>query len=147
MLFFSRTRSFVYGTAYVFFLLAATMYPFRFHFTAEYFQLRIPTINWFPIDLSAGQLDSRRIWADYFINIALFVPFGFLGFKAGSGKSVKWRIFRMILLGLVFSTGIEFTQLFTETRDTTLTDVIFDTTGTGIGALFAAAADQVFGAI
>jgi len=140
---FTRTRSSVYGVAYTLFLLAATMFPFRFHFTAAYFHHRVPTINWFPIDPYTGDLDSRRTYADYVANIALFVPFGFLGFKALWG-SPKGRILVMLAVGCIFSSGIEFTQLFTETRYTALSDMIFDTTGTTLGALLAAHLDRMF---
>jgi glycopeptide antibiotics resistance protein len=149
MPFFSRTRSSVYGVAYVLFLLVATLYPFRFHFTTEYYHHRLPTINWFPFDLSMTDFHSRRTWADYFSNVILFVPFGFLGFKACGGISRRLntrRVLGMLAVGLVFSAGIEFTQLFTETRFTSMSDVICDTIGTALGALLAAGIDVLFAA-
>ena len=137
--------------AYALFLLAATQYPFRYHFNADYFRLRTEHIQSFPKIIIGNHTVSRRNLADYPVNLALFFPFGFFGYRAisdrfsnsGRGRpstgSGTVRLFLLlVLVAFIFSTGIEFLQLFTETRFATVSDVIDNTTGAFVGVLFAA---------
>ncbi len=127
--------------AYALFLLAATQFPFRYHFNAEYFRFRTEHIQRFPKIVFSNHTVSKRNLADYPINLALFFPFGFFGYRAMGDKfsNSRGRITRpllLVLLACLFSILIEFLQLFTETRFATVSDVIGNTTGGMIGVLF-----------
>lgn len=67
---------------------------------------------------------KNHMWGDIFKNIALFVPFGFI---IGGRKCV--------LLGFLFSSGIEVTQYVTRLGYCELDDVLNNTVGTVLGVL------------
>jgi VanZ family protein len=75
-------------------------------------------------------------WKDIAVNIAGFIPFGFV--LSAYFYSV-WRIARpaivIILLGFVLSFAIEALQWLLPTRDSSMTDIITNTTGTALGVL------------
>jgi glycopeptide antibiotics resistance protein len=71
-------------------------------------------------------------------NVLLFVPFGALGFLAGTRTPRKpRRIVLVTLLGAALSVFVEILQLFTNDRVTSLGDVTANTIGTLLGAILA----------
>jgi VanZ family protein len=73
-------------------------------------------------------------WEDVLINIAGFVPFGFLfcAYFSLAGR-IKRPALVTILLGFTLSLAIESLQAFLPTRDSDSTDVINNTLGTCLG--------------
>lgn len=67
---------------------------------------------------------KNHMWGDIFKNIVLFIPFGFI---IGGRKGV--------LIGFLFSCGIEITQYITMVGYCELDDLLNNTIGTVIGAL------------
>ncbi len=96
-------------------ILAATLYPSS--------------------DGSAGWVScwvcGRRGLADIILNVMLFIPFG----AALTLAEVRW--WRIWLLGALFSAAIEYTQLFIPGRDSSLADVVSNSTGALAGRLLA----------
>jgi len=77
---------------------------------------------------------NRGYWKDVLINIAGFVPFGFLVCAYFSlSRRIKTPAMIAILLGFIVSFTIESLQAFLPTRDSGTTDLITNTLGTGIG--------------
>jgi glycopeptide antibiotics resistance protein len=111
------------------FIVYGTAFPFRFRLDSAYLKQRIESINWFPLVFPSN---PDILLPDYLQNILLFAPFGFLGYVAVNKQS-RWKPALLILLGCAFSTGVEFLQLFSKTRFTALTDVIWNTLGTALG--------------
>ncbi|HEX7190544.1 MAG TPA: VanZ family protein [Thermoanaerobaculia bacterium] len=70
-------------------------------------------------------------------NLLLFLPWGFLMFIAlyGTGRPTVQTYVLTILLGISFSTAIEGVQYFLPTRVADVNDIIWNSTGTLIGAL------------
>lgn len=75
----------------------------------------------------AGQLPG-----DLVLNLALFVPLGFLLDRIGGGRVGPWRI---LAIGLAASLLIETVQLFLLDRFSTVTDVLANGLGALVGAL------------
>ena len=74
-------------------------------------------------------------WSDVLVNIAGFVPFGFLFCAYFSlARRIKRPALITILLGFILSLTIESLQSFLPTRKSDTTDVITDTLGTCLGA-------------
>jgi glycopeptide antibiotics resistance protein len=94
----------------------------------------IPLINLTSQDLKTSLL-----------NILLFVPFGF-----GLPFITKFSLRKVILLGLLFSLGIEIMQILTgylakvTFRIADINDLIFNTIGAAIGVLFFAKFTRIF---
>jgi hypothetical protein len=74
---------------------------------------------------------GRRWLADGILNLLLFVPFGL---AAGWNSRSTWIA---VLCGLIFSAAIELAQTLVPGRDPALSDIVFNTLGTLIGALLA----------
>jgi len=73
-------------------------------------------------------------WEDVLINIAGFVPFGFLACAYFSlSRRIKTPALSTILLGFTVSFTIESLQAFLPTRDSGTTDLITNTLGTCMG--------------
>ncbi|MGP7818031.1 VanZ family protein [Niallia sp. 01092] len=90
-------------------------------------------VNLIPFEMMNGFLTEQSL-RTFFINVGgnifLFVPFGFI---------LPWRfaridsVFRAALVGALFSTCIEITQLLITNRFTDIDDIILNTIGTVIG--------------
>ena len=74
-------------------------------------------------------------WEDIAVNIAGFVPFGFLLFAYLSPQNVSRPLIVAIGAGFLLSLTIESLQGLLPTRDSDMTDVITNTLGTAVGAL------------
>jgi hypothetical protein len=70
--------------------------------------------------------------ADFLLNVILFLPFGSALRLAGARRRTA------VLIGMFLSISIELTQAFIPGRDTSLGDVISNTTGTLLGFVVAA---------
>ena len=125
-------RILILATAGILFL---TLYPFRFSLHPNGLRHGSPFL------LVSGMKTSGPFAA--LLNIALFVPFGF-GLsqkqreKGTSGASVLGIT---VLVGALFSYGIEFMQIYVPTRDSGWEDVFTNTTGATVGYL----ASELFG--
>jgi glycopeptide antibiotics resistance protein len=81
----------------------------------------------FSYDLGVG----RRWLADGILNLLLFVP---LGLTLGWNSRSTWI---SVACGLILSTAIEMAQTLVPGRDPELSDIVFNTLGTVVGALLA----------
>ena len=104
-----------------------TLFPFQIHFAAGHAFLRSPF-------LLGSSLKELR-YKNFFLNILLFVPFGF-GVcaqlrKRGAGR---WSSLLLALAaGAGVSYSVEFLQLYIPDRDSGWEDVISNTTGSLAG--------------
>jgi hypothetical protein len=89
----------------------------------------IPSGNGPPLPVSFALGEGRRWLADGILNLCLFVPVGFTLMLHSRSP------LRAIGLGLVLSTAIEIAQIWIPGRDPALSDVVFNTAGTALGAL------------
>jgi VanZ family protein len=88
-----------------------------------------PIGNGPPLPFSPSIGEGRRWLADGLLNLVLFVPLGLaLGWN---GRSVA----KVALAGLLLSTAVEIAQLWIPGRDSSLSDIVFNTGGTLVGAL------------
>ena len=108
-------------------ILFLTLYPFRFSLHAN--QL----LNGSPFLLVSGVKSSGLLVA--FLNISLFVPFGFgLSLKLREkGKSGATILLLTVVAGAFFSYCIEFIQIYIPTRDSGWEDVFTNATGAVVG--------------
>ena len=77
------------------------------------------------------------------LNVLAFVPVGYLAVRSVSA-SVQQRILLALLLGSGSSVSIECYQLFCQDRVPSITDVLMNVAGTGIGVWLAFAIDRMF---
>lgn len=110
-------------------ILFLTMYPFELSAPKPYRSL--------PLLLGSGGKGGGLL--DIFLNILLFVPFGFaLGTKLlRRGKSWGTILICTLAAGALFSYAIELTQLYVPFRDSGWQDVFTNTTGSVIGGVAA----------
>jgi glycopeptide antibiotics resistance protein len=110
----------ILGAALLFYILlvvlAFTLAPFDYSFSG------INRIN--------GVLDLQ--FKDAIKNIILFIPIGFL---LSSILTDKRKYLKSFLFGVVFSSFIEFNQLFIYTRDPGFNDILTNSTGSLIGCI------------
>jgi glycopeptide antibiotics resistance protein len=109
-------------------ILFLTMYPFRFHFYvlphgASPFLL--------------GNSGKRSGLVDAFLNVLLFVPFGFgLTEKLRErGKSSGFVLVTSLACGALFSYTIEFLQLYIPERDSGWEDIFTNGSGSLVGSI------------
>lgn len=101
--------------------------------------------NFLEISANAFKLSGSSL-RDMCINIFGFIPLGFLLFVSfyspGSSWTSSWRLILLAVTGgAVLSAAIEILQAYLPARDSSLTDLIFNTLGTGIGTIFAVVYD------
>ena len=90
-----------------------------------------PAGNGPPLPFSFELGVGRRWLADAILNLCLFIPLGFaLGWNSRSPA-------KAVCLGLLLSITVEMAQMWIPGRDPSLTDIIFNTAGTAVGALIA----------
>jgi glycopeptide antibiotics resistance protein len=104
-----------------------TLFPFRFDFGASYVLHTSPFL--------LGSSVKRPTLTDFFLNVLLFVPFGFsLCAKLHKRGSNRWT---SLLLALAVGAGASYTvellQFFIPGRDSGWSDVISNTTGSAAG--------------
>ena len=122
--------------AYCALLLYGTLWPLQFSL-----QPRDPTdpharVEWFPFSYRCP--DCGWDWKDKLLNLAMFVPFGFLtGGQRAAAKTVLANTVYPTVLGFCLSLGIETIQYFLPARTPTASDVLMNTLGAGVGALLA----------
>jgi glycopeptide antibiotics resistance protein len=75
--------------------------------------------------------------ADVVRNVALYVPFGFLGMRA-LGRTDARGVLRVAAIAAIFSLGVESQQLYTIDRVASLTDIVSAALGSIAGAAAAA---------
>ena len=112
-------------------ILFLTLYPFRFDFHAA-----VPG-GGSPF-LLGRSLKTARLF-DVFLNVLLFVPFGF-GLATELRERGKSRAFTLALAlatGALFSYCIEFLQLYVPPRDSGWEDIFANTSGSVAGFVFA----------
>ena len=115
-------------------ILFLTLYPFRLSFH--------PNLHSSPFLLVSGTKTSGPLNA--FLNIALFVPFGFgLSQKLREKGKSEASVFGItVAAGALFSYGIEFMQVYVVTRDSGWEDVFTNAAGAAVGYL----GSELFGA-
>lgn len=118
------------------------------HNTASnHYQLSIPIRfkilkkNYLKLSRNAFKLDGLSL-RDMYINILGFIPLGCLlmvnAFSFMSSRVSTWRlIFGAILGGTLISLFIEILQAFLPARNSSLTDLLFNALGTGLGLILA----------
>lgn len=112
------------------FIVYGTILPFNVK-GMENFHYRITEINWIPFQALDG---NRASISDCIQNILLFIPIGFFGWL--STRRFNFRVNNWLIVlfyGAFLSFSVEFFQLFTVDRVTSVTDLITNTTGTFLG--------------
>ncbi len=108
-------------------ILFLTLFPFRFDFHSR------PPGNSSPFFLGSGMKTSGVF--DAFLNVLLFVPFGFgLAEKLREKKFSRLATFFVVwAMGAVFSYAIELTQIYMPMRDSGWEDVLTNSSGSVVG--------------
>jgi VanZ family protein len=110
-------------------ILFLTIYPFKFGLPPGVSAWKLP------FRLESGFKPVGLL--DDFLNVLLFVPFGFgvAGMLRSRGKSWSWTFGLAWGLGVLLSYSVEFTQYYIPYRDSGWHDVITNSTGSLLGAL------------
>ena len=115
------------------FIFYGTLIPFDFVFNEERVIQRIRALSWMPFVDADGY---RHSIPDVIQNILFFIPFGFLGVLSFA-RNKFFAVFIVTFFGFVISLNVEILQLLTRDRVTSVTDLVTNTIGTGIGAVTA----------
>jgi membrane associated rhomboid family serine protease len=114
-----------------------TLVPFRFDFSATLPGNRLP--------LALGSVNKHVGFLAIFLNVLLFVPFGFgIASRLRRNKRSQVATFLLVLgAGALCSYTVEFFQIYVPGRDSTWEDVLTNATGAVVGwLLFAAFGDE-----
>ncbi len=98
--------------------------------------------RWDEVCSQPVRVESRSDWA---ANILLFVPLGFLGLAAlcaDRGRAADWWAVPTACLWAAFSALLEFLQLYFPPRDSSLNDVVAESTGAVLGIVLWVAAGR-----
>ena len=77
---------------------------------------------------------NRYLLWDVLVNVTLYIPLGIFGFLAISSRAPRFlRILAPLALALVLCASIEMFQLFDDSRNCSLSDVVSNVTGAAIG--------------
>ncbi len=116
------------------FIIYGTSLPFNIK-GIKNFQHRITEINWIPFQALDG---SRTSVSDCIQNLFLFIPIGFFGWLCSRRFNLRINNWLIVLFyGAFLSILVEFFQLFTTDRTTSVTDLLTNTTSTFIGICLA----------
>jgi hypothetical protein len=110
-------------------ILFLTLFPFRFALHMKSSEGMFPFFHGI-MGKNAGPLDI-------FLNVLLFMPFGF-GLAENLREKAKSRAFTLAMglgIGALFSYTVEVLQIYIPTRDSGWTDVITNSTGSVFGVL------------
>jgi VanZ family protein len=109
-------------------VLACTLFPFQLHVRDPWFR-SVWDVLLIPIGPDTAP--------DVVENVLLFLPLGFTmtGYFRHRGIETLSAVARVLLLSLGISYSIEVLQLFMPGRFTSLTDVLSNTAGAGLGVL------------
>ena len=115
------------------FIFYGALIPFELVFDSNLIIRNIDKISWVPFVDPDG---SRASIPDVVQNLLFFIPFGFFGVLSFS----RYKFFAMFFVtffGFVVSLNVEILQLTTFDRTSSITDIICNTVGAGIGAIAA----------
>ena len=87
------------------------------------------SVRWFPFRPTDMSMD---FFVDFFANILLFVPFGYLQLRAGF-VSLRRELASTAIVALVLSLGVEFAQVFMHNRIASTADVLSNVMGAMLG--------------
>ncbi len=111
-------------------IVYGSLYPWRFvpvHLVAN--PLWILLHSW------ASQ-PLRYLLRDAIVNVALYIPLGFVAHSAFRNSRLPgFGIYGSVLLGMLLSTAMELMQLLEPVRHTSIADVITNVIGTGFGVM------------
>jgi glycopeptide antibiotics resistance protein len=130
-----RSPAFAFFCAYALFVVYGTLLPFQFIGDRQLLAAKRAWINWNPMVLVTGEPTPIT---DLVMNVAFFVPLGFIAFHAQRRRSTTSAVLRAAVAGLVLTTTVEALQFFTPTRNPATSDVLTNTLGATLGALLAA---------
>ena len=107
-------------------ILYGSLFPWEFHRLDPNFDIWRQLRSSWPDEL------NRWLFKDVLLNVAIYVPLGFLGVPAFPRP--RWRSWVVpILCGIALSAVVEFAQLYTYTRVTSACDFLANATGTVLG--------------
>jgi glycopeptide antibiotics resistance protein len=121
--------------SYIFFVVYSTIVPFNFITGFDIFIQRFSRIDWIPLQRNQGVIARSDVVA----NILFFIPLGILLALRKILKFyqnftiIDW--FQIFITGFTVSLLVEFLQLFTFDRHTSITDLITNSLGNLLGAL------------
>jgi VanZ family protein len=104
-----------------------TLFPFRFDFAPTYVFHRYPFL--------LGTSEKRVHYFDFFLNVLLFVPFGFgLSARVRQWGGGRWTsLLRALAAGACVSYLVELLQFYIPARDSGWGDIFSNTTGSVAG--------------
>jgi VanZ family protein len=123
--------------AYALFIVYGSLTPFRFTAGRDDVGRKLARVSVNP--LVAPDTGRRVSIPDVVQNLLFFMPFGLLGGVAlGTRRRGAGAAATVIAMAAFLSTAVEAAQLFTVDRVTSVSDVLFDSVGTGAGVWLAA---------
>lgn len=127
------TATIIILVVYLTYLFTLVLRPFTFSLPIS---ISLSEMYYYDLENLSTSVSSF-VW-NFIINILLFIPLGFLLCALPKVSERRWfiKIVLTTLSGFILSSIIEFTQLFLP-RDSSLADIIANTTGSLIGAFAA----------